>query len=500
MSVPPVTIVSMSLTPYRRVLALPGVRTLTLLGVLARIPHTAISMVLTLHVVLALHRGYGDAGLVVGAFTVGAAVGAPWRGRAVDRFGLRRALVPSLVVEAAVWGAAPWLPFHVLVGAVVLAGLLGLPVFTVIRLSMSVLVPVPQRRTAYALDSMAVEGSFMVGPALGVLVATHLSTTFAMLLLGAATVAAGVALMIVDPPTRSAVGTTVSGSTVSSATVADLAGETTAGKRPRVPVSAPLIAVLGAAAAATLVLAGTDVAIVAQLRSHDALDLTGLVMVAWCGSSLLGGLVYGAAPRGVPPLALLLALAALTVPIGLAGTPLVLCLAVLPAGALCAPLISSTAEAVARLVPERVRGEAMGWHGSALTAGSAAGAPVAGFAIDSVAPWAGFGVVGALGAVLAVIGLTLVAARRRRSLVAAVSTPDGLEPEPTPEAGQSAEPVRQSAAAADHGVAAMGQGAGAGAATADQGAATLGQGAGAMDQSGRAARQRTEPVSLSPGP
>jgi MFS family permease len=222
--------------------------------------------------------------------------------------------------------------------------------------------------------------------------------------------------------------------------------------------------------------------------------------VAWCGSSLLGGLVYGAAPRGVPPLALLLALAALTVPIGLAGTPLVLCLAVLPAGALCAPLISSTAEAVARLVPERVRGEAMGWHGSALTAGSAAGAPVAGFAIDSVAPWAGFGVVGALGAVLAVIGLTLVAARRRRSLVAAVSTPDGLEPEPTPEAGQSAEPVRQSAAAADHGVAAMGQGAGAGAATADQGAATLGQGAGAMDQSGRAARQRTEPVSLSPGP
>jgi MFS family permease len=395
----------MSLAAYHRVLALPGVRALTLLGVLARIPHTAISMVLTLHVVLALDRGYGDAGLVVGAFTVGAAVGAPWRGRVVDRVGLRRALVPSLVVEAAVWGCAPWLPFEALVAAVVLAGLLGLPVFTVIRLSLSILVPEPQRRTAYALDSMAVEASFMVGPALGVLVATHGSTTAAMMLLGATTVVAGIALMVVNPPTRSA------GATALTHTV----GAGPQRPRPRVPVSAALLAVLGATAGATLVLAGTDVAIVAELRGHDALDLTGLIMVAWCGSSLLGGLVYGAAPRGVPPFALLLALAALTVPIGLASSPLVLCLAVLPAGALCAPLISSTAEAVARLVPERVRGEAMGWHGSALTAGSAAGAPIAGFAIDGIGSWAGFGIVGVTGAVLAIVGLALVAVHRRRT-------------------------------------------------------------------------------------
>jgi MFS family permease len=430
----------MSLAAYHRVLALPGVRSLTLLGVLARIPHTAISMVLTLHVVLSLDRGYGDAGLVVGAFTVGAAVGAPWRGRAVDRLGLRRALVPSLVVEAVVWSSAPWLPFEALVGAVVLAGLLGLPVFTVIRLSLSVLVPEPQRRTAYALDSMAVEGSFMVGPALGVLVATHGSTTVAMMLLGGATVVAGVALMVVDPPTRSAAEASGAASASGTPAVGDR------GPAGRVPVSAALLAVLGATAAATLVLAGTDVAIVAELRTHDALDLTGLIMVAWCGSSLLGGLVYGAAPRGIPPLALLLALAALTVPIGLASSPLVLCLAVLPAGALCAPLISATAEAVARLVPERVRGEAMGWHGSALTAGSAAGAPVAGFAIDGIAPWAGFAVVGVTGAVLAVIGLALVAIHRRRARViprqaAATASVGGVQA-----AALSLEPAREASA------------------------------------------------------
>lgn len=415
--------VTMSLTAYRRVLALPGVRGLTLLGVFARIPHTAISMVLTLHVVLALHRGYAEAGLVVGAFTVGSAVGAPWRGRAVDRRGLRRALLPSLVVEAAVWGSAPWLPFEALVGAVVLAGLLGLPTFTVLRLSLSILVPEGQRRTAFALDSMAVEGSFMVGPALGVLVATHLSTSTAMLLLGAATVLAGIALMVVDPPTR-----TAEPSVAPAGSPGLAASRQRSRPRVRIPVSGALLAVLGAAAAATLVLAGTDVAIVAELRTHDALDLTGLVMVAWCGASLLGGLVYGAVPRSVPPLVLLLVLAGLTVPVGLATGPLVLCLAVLPAGALCAPLISSTAEAVARLVPERVRGEAMGWHGSALTAGSAAGAPIAGLAIDRVAPWAGFGAVGALGALLALAGLLLMAGRRRGTRPRRV--PEPVVPEP----------------------------------------------------------------------
>ena len=38
----------------------------------------------------------------------------------------------------------------------------------------------------------------------------------------------------------------------------------------------------------------------------------------------------------------------MTVPIGVAQTPWLLCMAILPAGVLCAPTISATAEAVAR--------------------------------------------------------------------------------------------------------------------------------------------------------
>src|SRR5207302_10305054 len=49
---------------YLRVLAIPGVPRLLLIMFVARIPVTAVSMVLTLHVVLHLGHGYAAAGLV----------------------------------------------------------------------------------------------------------------------------------------------------------------------------------------------------------------------------------------------------------------------------------------------------------------------------------------------------------------------------------------------------------------------------------------------------
>jgi MFS family permease len=100
----------MPLTPYRDVLAIRGVVALNLLGIVARIPHAATSVVITVHVVRELDRGYAVAGLVLAVWTLGSAFGSPWRGRAVDRLGLRRALVSSLIAETAVWCSAPWLP------------------------------------------------------------------------------------------------------------------------------------------------------------------------------------------------------------------------------------------------------------------------------------------------------------------------------------------------------------------------------------------------------
>jgi MFS family permease len=385
----------MPIEDYRSVLAVPGVRSLSVLGVLARIPHAATSVVATVHVVQVLGRGYGAAGLVVAAWTAGLAVGAPWRGRAVDRVGLRRALAPSLVAEAVLWSAAPWLPFPALLMVVVAAGALALPVFTVVRLALSVMVPPGRRRTAFAVDAVGVEASFILGPALGVLVATQVSSRVAMIGLGAVAAATGIGLMILDPPTVVRAG----------------GARPDPSARARVPASAGMLAVLGASAGATVVLAGTDVSIIASLRATGDLAWTGLVTAVWAAASLLGGLWYGVLRRSVPPLPLLLGLGLLTMPVGLASGPAALALAMLAAGFLCAPVITATAEVVTEMVPDRVRGEAMGWHGSALTAGTAVGAPLAGVWIDRVSVAAGFVVVGGCGAALALVGFVESAVR-----------------------------------------------------------------------------------------
>lgn len=76
-------------------------------------------------------------------------------------------------------------------------------------------------------------------------------------------------------------------------------------------------------------------------------------------------------------------------------------------------MLSACTEKIADLVDEERRGEAMGWEGSALTAGVAFGAPLAGVFIDTVGPWGGFAGAGSVGIVLCVAGLVLSSMRRR---------------------------------------------------------------------------------------
>ncbi|WP_433614937.1 MFS transporter [Dactylosporangium sp. CA-139114] len=375
----------MRLDPYRRVLALPGVRPLMVLAMLARIPITAIGVTMTLHVAQDLHKGWGAAGLVGAALTVGTALGGPLNGRFVDRRGLRPMLVVTTVAEALFWSVAPFLGFPALLVGAFVAGVFSLPVFSVIRQSIAALVPADQRRQAYALDSMSVELSFMAGPPLAVLLTSTLSGRTAMWSIGGALVVAGLALWLTDPPVHTP----------------ETPGESAPVRR-RDWLTPRFVAVLAAASATTMVLAGTDLGIVALLRGAGQVGLVGALLAAWAVYSLVGGFVYGALPRGVPLVALVGALALCTIPAGLVGSawPL-LFLTLLPAGALCAPTLTATVDLVSRLVPASARGEAMGWHGSSLTVGLAIGSPLAGWAIDAGSPAWGFAAVGLVGALAA---------------------------------------------------------------------------------------------------
>src|SRR4249919_1380261 len=99
---------SMQFASYRRVLGIPALRQAIVLGFLVRMPIFAGGVVLTLHVVSHLHRTYGAAGLVSAAATLAIAVSGPWRGRLLDRRGLRRVVVPSIIVAAVCWSIAPF--------------------------------------------------------------------------------------------------------------------------------------------------------------------------------------------------------------------------------------------------------------------------------------------------------------------------------------------------------------------------------------------------------
>ncbi|MFT7835531.1 MFS transporter [Saccharothrix sp. BKS2] len=379
----------MNVAPYLTVLRTRRVPSFLLLMLVARVPATAAGMTITMHVLLGLERGYGAAGLVGAASTIGMAIGSPLMGRLVDRRGLRAMLSVSIVTEGVFWFVAPGLDYRLLLVTCLLSGTTVLPLMSLGRQVLTALVPEEHRRTALAMDSMAVEVAFMAGPALGVAVVTQGSGRTAMWSIGAAMVVSGVVLWVVDPPVRHR----------------DEDGA-------RVPVrrwlDGRLLGVLISAGGSILVIAGVEVAVVASMRELGLTSWTGALVAVMCAASLVGGFVYGGLPR-VPPLWVLMgSMGLLAVPIGLfTGSPWLLALAVAPVNLLCAPVVTATGEAITRFAPASARGVALGLQGSAMTLGVAVGQPFTGFVIDRSTPGWGFAAVGAGAVAIAVVALLL---------------------------------------------------------------------------------------------
>ncbi|MFE4195508.1 MFS transporter [Paenarthrobacter sp. NPDC056912] len=434
----------MNFALYNEMLSIRPVRRLLVVGMIARIPHSAAGVLLTLHIVLTLGEGYAAAGAAAAVMTIGIALGAPWRGRRVDMVGLRKALIPSVVSETVIWSIVPHVPYAWLLPLVFVGGLFTLPIFSVVRQSLGVMVEGEQRRSAFALDSIATELVFMIGPAVGAIVATSGFSAVGLTAVGISVSVAGLFLMWFNPPTRSAENCTPQESAERAA--ADLAAaeaamvasapahvqeaasemtsatSRTSALRNRVArnftwFTVSVAALFAVAAGAGMVLSGSDVSIVGLLERGGHQNQIGIVFFFWCAASVVGGLIYGAMKRSISPMLLLLGMAALTIPMGFAQDTWTLAFLSLLPGLLCAPVLSASSEKVADLVEEERRGEAMGWYGSALTAGVALGAPLAGVFIDTVGPSGGFAAVGSAGVVLCLAGLVLMATRRRAARV-----------------------------------------------------------------------------------
>jgi predicted MFS family arabinose efflux permease len=318
-------------------------------------------------------------------------------------------------------------------------GIFIIPIFPVIRQALSVMVDPQVLPTALALDAVATEFTFIVGPIVATQLVLGTGSGPALIVIGVASAAAGLGLFILNPPTRStqarpheadsagdggapSVGSTPgdgeaaapgerspsAGSTPGDGEAAapgersPSAGSTPGdGEAARVGDASPsagstrlltpaVLAILACSTATTFTLAGVDLSVVASLREWSQASLTGLILALWAGGSLVGGLIYGALPRHAPVPPLVGALAITTAMCALAWDPLTLLIAVFISGLFCAPAMTSVNHGLVTLVPEHRRGEVMGWNGTMLQLGGACAAPIAGRAIDAFDARAGY--------------------------------------------------------------------------------------------------------------
>ncbi len=369
---------------------------------------------------------YALAGLATGAFAVGTAAGAPVWGRAMDRLGQARVLVPVVLASASLLAALALATVRgatdaVLVALAAGAGVTFPPLSAAMRSSWRAVVPdLAQRRAGYALDAVAVEAIFVTGPLLLslLLVATPPA---APLLVTAGLLAAGGLAYCATAPARRRPG------------AADRARpEGAPGSRRRArPAAAvagmPGLLVVSAAMAVGFGAIDTSLAATARGVLGDEGRL-GLLFAAIAGGSTLGGLVYGTTAgheREHRRLPLLLgAFAACLAPVPFllaAGRPPLA--ALLPllflAGLAIAPSLIVQQNLVDALGTAGRSTEAQAWLSTSVTAGVAAGTAAAGLLIDLAGVTASF-----TAAVAAVATAALVSLACQRVWTASATAPE----------------------------------------------------------------------------
>lgn len=391
---------------YAEILRTPRVGWLLAATTLGRIPF-AVNALAVLLLIRETTGSFALAGAAVGALTLGAGLGAPIAARLIDRRGSPTLVVLAIVHAAGVLvlvalalGGAPDPP---LVIASALIGSSYPPSGSVLRARWPQLLGNDPGlvRSAYALDSVVIEISFVSGPLLTAGIVALAGPEVA-LLCSAGLVVVGTALFVslLPGPDRPA----------------EPHGLGALGA-----LAAPAIRVIALTTVPVGFCIGTiEVALPAFSHASGRDELSGVLLALWSAASGVGGLIFGArAIRGQITatylrIALLFPLACL--PLAMAGTPLAMAGLVVLAGLPIAPLISSRNELMAEVAPAGAATEAFTWLTTALVAGLSAGAAVAGVLVES----RGWSSAVLAGVTIAALGGVLAVARRRALIPTAV--------------------------------------------------------------------------------
>ena len=384
----------------------------TLVG---RLPNATAAIALVLFV-RAEGGTYSLAGALAAVYGVANAVGQPVLGRLVDLYGQPRVQLPASVASAlamtafALSGTDP-LPFAY--AAVAAAGLFTPPLEGGLRaLWPSVLRREEQVHTAYAMDAVAQEVMFTVGPLLVTLCVSLWSERAALLALNAVGVL-GALSVVVSPPSRA---------WRSAPREAHWLGALR---------SPGLLVLLGAFLFVGIALGSITVASVPYADDHGGDAVYGWLMGAVGLGALIGGTVYGARQWAGPPerrLRLLVALLAVCyLPLMLMPGAVAMVLLAVVAGVFLAPCIACAFIIVDRHAPTGTVTEAFSWLVTTFTVGASVGTGLAGPVVQAGGALWGFALPGVAGAVSLLVLLVtgrVLAAPARSGVVAASSEND----------------------------------------------------------------------------
>lgn len=349
-------------------LRLPQVARLLLSALVGRLPNGMVPLALVLFA-RDTGSGYGRAGLLTAAYSLGCCLGGPALSRVMDLRGQRAALVLGGVVSSAALAVLPWAPARAALVVALVAGLATPPLEPALRtLWPSVLSP-RQVPSAFALDAAAQELIFVLGP-LVVLVAQLGGS-------GGGLVAAGVVGMA---GTAWFVASRASGAWV-----------------PPVhedrhwlgPLRSRRLCVLYASIVMVGLTVGVPaVALVAYAEEAGDRGLAPWLVAANALGALVGGVAYSPrAPHRDPRRDLLLGLGVLVVTYAaLATVPSavwVTGLLTVASGVGLPPVLTCVFQLVDRLAPPGTTTEAFAWLISAFLVGSSVGAAAAGALSDS---------------------------------------------------------------------------------------------------------------------
>jgi MFS family permease len=349
----------------------------------------------TLGIVLLTRSQGGDftlAGILSAVYGIANAVGQPLLGRAVDRYGQPRVMLPAALLSAAgmaLFALAGPDPLPLAYAAMLVAGLFTPPLEGGLRaLWPGVLKRADRIHAAYALDAAAQEVMFAVGPLLVTLLVAAFSEAAALLWIAAVGVA-GALSVVTSPPSRA---------WRAAPRAADWLG----------PLRATgLVALIGSFFFVGLALGSIAVASVSYADVHGGGMVSSYLLSALGFGALVGGVVYGARHwPGIPERRLRLLMVGLAVCyLPLALVPGVVAMTALAglSGLFLAPVLACAFVVVDRHAPSGTVTEAFSWIVTAFGVGAAVGTAAAGPAAQYGGATAAFAVAGAGGLVALVV-------------------------------------------------------------------------------------------------